>query len=568
MNRPDPLSEAGSPVPGPDAKAASTSISMRRVAAAVAGVLSLLRGNPIALVFAILVILQLSVATVSINALSAVRAYVTAESLYSKGQKDALLKLQTYLQSRNDDDYQQFLADIVVPLGDHRARLAMQQESPDIDAARQGFLSAKNHPADVGSMIWLFRWGQHIPFMARAISIWTDADTGIDELGGLVTRARTQIIAGRLYSPEELAMRARIPTLNQRLTQLESEFSNQLGQAARTLQAVLIALNGAVALVLITVGGRYMFRATRNQRQNEADIRELVDAVGDAILACDEAHQVVLFNRAAERMFGCDAGQAKGQPIARFLRGPLRQALVPSVRKHTAGGVHRLYAVGFDGARIILEASVSHITTGASVLTIIACRDVTERDAAQERERIKLSNHNLELARKARTDALTGLPNRAALELSLERSLAPTTASGGLMPFAVLFLDLDGFKAVNDSLGHMAGDELLQHVARRLKKAVRAEDEVFRVSGDEFVVVAQADEGPGVGEVLAKRILSAVHEVYQLEDDALARVTVSVGVANFPADGLDARTLLLAADAAMYRAKHGGKNSYFVGAGP
>ena len=476
-----------------------------------------------------------------------------------------MLQLQTYLQSHDDADYQQFLAEIAVPQGDKRARIALQQSTPDIDAAREGFLSAKNHPDDIASMMWLFRWGQHVPFMARAIAHWTDADAGVEELRVLVTRVRTQLIAGRFNSPDVLAMRVGTPALNQRLTQLQRAFSDELGQAARTFQALLIALNLTVALMLIAVGGRYMFRTTRIQRQNEADIRALVNAVGDAILACDEAQQIVLFNRAAERMFGCKARDAKGQPISRFLSGPLSQALAPSVRKNSAGSVHRLGAVRFDGVAVQLEASVSHLTAAASVLTIIACRDVTERDAAQERERSRLSNHNLELTRKAHADALTGLPNRAALELSLQRSLS-ATSGGHRAPFAVLFLDLDGFKAVNDTLGHIAGDELLQHVACRLKKAVRLGDEVFRVSGDEFVVVAQTDEDPTVGEILAKRILGAVQKDYRLESDTLARVTVSVGVANFPGHGVDARALLMAADAAMYRAKQGGKNSLHVGA--
>ena len=565
-NRRSRTSSAGHPVAPSHRRVTLFYRSTQRAVARVSGALRLVRRNPVALVFALLVMVQLGVATVSIHALSAVRAYVTGESLYSKGQKDALLTLQDYLRSHDDHDYQQFLADIEVPKGDQRARLAMQQTNPDVEAARQGFLSAKNHADDVDAMIWLFHWGQHVPFMARAIAIWTDADAAVEELSRLVTRARTQIIAGRSGSPEELAMRAATPALNLRLTLLEIAFSDQLGQAARTLQALLLALNGAVALVLIALGGRYMIRTTRIQRQNEADIRELVDALGDAILACDQAHQVVLFNRAAERMFGCIARDAKGQPLSRFLRGTLGEILAPSVRKHAAGTDHRLNAVRFDGTGLLLEASVSHITTEDNVLTIIACRDVTERDAAQQRERSALSIHHLELTHRAHTDALTGLANRAALEQSLERALAPTASGDSPLPFAVLFLDLDGFKAVNDTLGHMAGDELLQQVARRLKKAIRADDEVFRVSGDEFVVLAQVDQDPGVGEVLAKRILGAVGEVYRLERDSQVRVTISVGVANFPGDGPDARALLLAADAAMYRAKQGGKNSFRVGA--
>jgi diguanylate cyclase (GGDEF)-like protein/PAS domain S-box-containing protein len=515
----------------------------------------------VAFVFAILITLQLGVATVSIYTLSAVRAYVTAESLYSKGQKDAFLNLQDYLRTHDDGDYQQFLANIDVPTGDERARLAMQQEVPDLQAARQGVLEAKNQPSDVDSMIWLFSWGQHVPFMAKAIAVWTEADGCIDELRLMVARARTQIMAGRYESPEEMEIRALTPALNKRLTQLQIKFSDQLGEAARTLQALLLAVNLSVAVFLIAAGGRYMFRTTRIQRQNEMEIRELVDAVGDAILACDDGHQLVIFNRAAERMFGCDAKAAQGQPMSRFLRGPLGCILSPFAHQESGDNVQRVKAVRFNGAPIQLEASVSHITTGNGVLTILTCRDVTEKDAAQEQERNASASRNLELHHMAHIDGLTGLPNKAALELALERLFA-MTSSGRPFQFAVLFLDLDGFKAVNDSLGHIAGDELLQHVARRLKHATRVEDEVFRLSGDEFVIVARCDEDSHVVEVLSKRILASVRESYLLDGDALARVTVSVGVANFPKDGLDARTLLVAADAAMYRAKRGGKDSY------
>jgi diguanylate cyclase (GGDEF)-like protein/PAS domain S-box-containing protein len=543
---------------------ASTS---ERVARLARSVRRLFRHNSVAFVLATLVTLQLGVAAVSIYALSAMRAYVTGESLYSKGQKDAMLNLYAYLRSHDDNDYQRFLANIHVPTGDKQARLAMQQAVPDVEGARQGFLAAKNHPADIDSMIWLFRWGQHLPFIAPAIDVWTQADACVEELRLMVARARTQIVAGRYESLEQMEMQALTPALNEKLTRLESEFSEQLGQAARTLQALLLAVNAAVAVFLITAGGCYMCRTTRIQRRNEADVRELVDAVGDAILACDDGHRLAIFNRAAERMFGCDAQEALGQPISRFLKGFTGKNASPCAQQRTGNTVQRLNAVHFDGAAILIEASVSNITTGAGLLTIVTCRDVTERDAAQERERHAMSSRNCELVHTAHTDALTGLSNRAALELAFERLLG-TNSCGSRLRFAVLFLDLDGFKAVNDSLGHMVGDELLQHVARRLKQAARADDEVFRVSGDEFVVVARCDEDPQVGEVLSKRILAAVCEAYLLDGDALARITVSVGVANFPDDGLDARTLLSAADAAMYHAKRGGKNNYHVGAKP
>lgn len=529
------------------------------------GARALARHNAVAIVFAVLVTFQLGVATVSMHAQSAMRAYVTGESLYSKGQKDALLYLQAYLISHADADYQRFLANIVVPQGDNMARLAMQQAEPDFARARQGFLAARNHPSDIDSMIWLFRWGQHVPFMARAIAVWTQADESVEELRLLVTRARTQILAGRFGSPEEMAMRARTPALNERLTLLESAFSDQLGEAARTLQLLLLAVNVVVTVLLITAGGRYMLRTTQAQRRNETKFRELVDAVGDAILACNNGHELVIFNQAAQRMFGCEARAALGQPISRFLRGALADILTPTGPQRNADPALRLNAVRFDGAAVLLEASVAHLTTVTGVLTIVTCRDVTERHAAQERERDAFSNRNLELIRKTHTDALTGLPNKAALELALEHLFA-SASRGHPSQFTVLFLDLDGFKTVNDTLGHMAGDELLQHVGRRIKQAIRAGDEVFRISGDEFVVVASADDDPHVGAVLSDRIVAALRKAYVLDGETLAQVTVSVGVANFPDDGLDARALLMAADAAMYCAKRSGKDSYRVGA--
>jgi diguanylate cyclase (GGDEF)-like protein len=163
------------------------------------------------------------------------------------------------------------------------------------------------------------------------------------------------------------------------------------------------------------------------------------------------------------------------------------------------------------------------------------------------------------LAFLAQFDALTGLPNRALLADRFSQMIVQ--ARRHAKPLGVLFIDLDDFKLVNDSLGHAGGDELLKETARRLQSSVRAGDTVARISGDEFAVIlgdlARPDDAAIVAQKIIDRLAAPVsvrgHEVF---------VTASIGIAAFPADGSDAEALLGAADAAMYRAKQSGRNAY------
>jgi diguanylate cyclase (GGDEF)-like protein len=163
------------------------------------------------------------------------------------------------------------------------------------------------------------------------------------------------------------------------------------------------------------------------------------------------------------------------------------------------------------------------------------------------------------LAYLAQFDPLTGLPNRALLADRFSQSIVQ--AKRRALPVAVLFIDLDGFKAVNDALGHATGDELLREVAARLQSAVRTEDTVARISGDEFAVVLAELVRPEDAALVAQKVIDSLAESIQVQGREIF-VTASVGIAAFPADGEDAETLISAADAAMYRAKQTGRNAY------
>ena len=163
------------------------------------------------------------------------------------------------------------------------------------------------------------------------------------------------------------------------------------------------------------------------------------------------------------------------------------------------------------------------------------------------------------LAYLAQFDPLTGLPNRALLADRFSQMIVQAKRRGS--PLAVLFIDLDEFKAVNDTLGHAGGDGLLRQVAARLQAAVRTGDTVARISGDEFAIVVADLLRPEDAALVAQKVIDNLAEPVQIQDSEVF-VTASVGIAAFPADGADAETLIGAADAAMYRAKQSGRNAY------
>ncbi|MCP4923798.1 MAG: diguanylate cyclase, partial [bacterium] len=180
--------------------------------------------------------------------------------------------------------------------------------------------------------------------------------------------------------------------------------------------------------------------------------------------------------------------------------------------------------------------------------TVTIHKDVTLQKSQEEN-----------LAYRASHDQLTGLNNRAAFQEALQTSL--TEAKNEKNQFAVLYLDLDEFKAINDTFGHDFGDEVLIHVSRKLEDCLREEDIKARLGGDEFAAILRDIKNPDITEMLATRLLESVGDSITHKGQK-ARFGVSIGIACYPADGLDEETLLKQADEAMYKAKKSGKHSF------
>ena len=205
---------------------------------------------------------------------------------------------------------------------------------------------------------------------------------------------------------------------------------------------------------------------------------------------------------------------------------------------------------------ISLAISISSLGTASLTIVTLVVLSFAVLSSVIDRH---MSAQAVQIAYAAQHDFLTGLPNRMLLNDRVNQAIA--LASRHMKKVAVLFLDLDGFKHINDSLGHRMGDKLLQSIARRMVAGVRRSDTISRLGGDEFVVLLAEVERSEDVAMAATKMLQAVAEAYSIEDHDL-HITASIGVSMYPDDGLDAETLIKNADIAMYQAKDNGRQSY------
>ncbi|MGM0543986.1 MAG: putative bifunctional diguanylate cyclase/phosphodiesterase [Pseudomonadota bacterium] len=281
-----------------------------------------------------------------------------------------------------------------------------------------------------------------------------------------------------------------------------------------------------------------------------------LNSIGDAVVSTDLACRVTYLNRVAETLTGWLCADALGKPLAQVLRlidgETLETAANPGERamneNRTVGLAMGCVLVRKDGSHLQIEdaASPIHDRDGRLQGAVIVFHDVCHSLI-----------HSSRLAYQAQHDALTELPNRVLLSERLSRAVG--LAKRHRLQMALLYLDLDDFKTINDSLGHAVGDLLLRSVADRLKECVRNTDTVCRQGGDEFVVLLSEVEKPEDATRVAKKILTVLAEPYHIDPHEL-HITASIGVSLYPDHGKDETTLLNNADTAMYHAKQAGHN--------
>lgn len=289
--------------------------------------------------------------------------------------------------------------------------------------------------------------------------------------------------------------------------------------------------------------------AARDAAAERAQV--MLDAIGDAVLSTDLAGNITYMNPVAERMTGWTTWEATGRPLQDVMRiidadsrEPARNPLALAAQRDTSVGVgDNCLLIGRDGRECAIEdtATPIHDRHGNVTGAVIVFHDVGAARALSVR-----------MSYLAQHDLLTGLPNRMLLTDRLDRAIAAARRHGSML--AVLFMDLDRFKPINDRLGHAVGDQVLRSVASRLSAGVRQSDTVSRLGGDEFVVLLSEVACAEAAVRTAETLRAAIAAPLDIEDRDLV-VTASVGVGVYPVDGTDAETLLKKADLASLSAK-------------
>jgi diguanylate cyclase (GGDEF)-like protein/PAS domain S-box-containing protein len=309
-------------------------------------------------------------------------------------------------------------------------------------------------------------------------------------------------------------------------------------------------------------------KTLRNMIQRAANVEALfeekeraqvtLNSIGDAVMSTDLHGRVTYLNAVAESMTGWSREEAADHPLEEVFRivdastreaAPNPMALAIGQNK-TVSLAPNCVLIRRDGSEVAVEDSTSpiHDRHGRVTGAVMVFHDVSTTRALSAR-----------MSHMAQHDALTDLPNRAVLKDRLTQSMAMAHRHG--QQLAVLFLDLDSFKQVNDSLGHDVGDRLLRCVAQRLLACVRSSDTVSRVGGDEFVVLLSEIADARDAATCAQKILLALSAPYHIDQHDL-QLTASIGVGAYPNDGTDAETLIKHADFAMYHAKGVSGNTY------
>ena len=224
------------------------------------------------LLFILLVSLLLIVTNYyTIKVLSAARAYINGESEYSKGQKDASLYLVTYVESGDRAQWQAFNKSIAVPKGDNIARNALLAKQDD-EVAKQGFITGKNHVADIPSMIWLFKTFHKAPFMKKPIDIWASAEPLINRFDTIGKNIHAQMLAGTLSAEQKVNFIKEINSISSQLSDKESAFSNALGDTARDVKGYLILVNVFLILLLLSSIAAYAVKTINNMVSIEKEL--------------------------------------------------------------------------------------------------------------------------------------------------------------------------------------------------------------------------------------------------------------------------------------------------------
>lgn len=546
-----------------------------------------------------------------LNVLAGVRASLEAEALWASGHRDAINSLLRYAISRDPIDYQRYTEIMRVNRSHQRARLELTAPEPDYAAAREALVSAGLNDFSATRLVGLVAQFGAVEPVRGILNSWhtsTDYTVELEQVGaalyqdaamGALDAGRTRQVLANLtalqdrFSSAEASSQQAIRALGQWITEttlpllgfasgallsialavaygvsnhLEAEIARLEAGAQRVARADFsqpIRVNSQDELGRLARAFNAMMEALRTandqlrQKNDELEQaleerRNIMETIPDIIYTVDLNGRLVRWNRRLEEASGHGPEELKGRGLWELFKEQDR----PIAASALADGIKRGRAE-FEASLVTPQGrTLLYDWTGVALknrdgntigLTGVG-RDITERRAFEE-----------QLAHQAFHDPLTGLANRALFLNRVEHALAAKRRRG--TSSAVLYLDLDRFKLVNDSLGHETGDHALIAVARRLQSSVRPADTVARLSADEFAILLEDIRDLDDGIAVTERMIAQLRAPFRLAEQDVF-VTASIGVAVGVPGQSRPDDLLRAAELAMYQAKKRGKARY------
>jgi len=395
----------------------------------------LLVASPFVAVAVVLVVL----AIFFMELLSAARAYVGGESLWTKAQKQAVQRLERFAQLRDGEEWLAYKQAIALPLGDRAAREELEKPQPDYEAARRGFIAGGNHPDDIDGMVRLFRWFRRDPLIDHAIGIWAEADALIEELSITADTLRSAVESNA--SPlVVMQLLQRIDDLDKRLTPLEVRFSATLGEATRNTVRLLslVLLGTAVALTALgtLIARGVAQRGSRVEaalRASEERFRSLWETTNDAVLIVNTGHTIRFANPGVRALFGYAPDELDGQPLS-LLQPPgayaahralMERYLETGVRTSEWSGAETL-ARHRSGRVFPVEMTFSELQIDGQRHFVGFLRDITKR---KEAERAVRDSHEMLEQRVAERTRELREANERLMELDRMKSQFLATMS-------------------------------------------------------------------------------------------------------------------------------------------
>ncbi|CBL43637.1 PAS:GGDEF domain protein [gamma proteobacterium HdN1] len=481
------------------------------------------------------------------NVLDGARAYVRGEGLWAKAQKDMVLHFTHYSYTHDPKNYQAAIDAYDVILGDRQGRLAMLASPPDRALARAGLERGLNDPKDTPTMVQFLITFQNEAHIHESATIWAHADTRVEELVQTGSAIRKAIENG---APESVivAHRAHLRELDEELRTLEYQFSKLMADGARFVRNVTWYASIGILLMVMAISlliSRQIILSIARSEQQMRLAATVFAASNDGVLIMDQNLKILSANTALCRITGYTEAELTSHS-AKILQSvfaselPLQEMEI--ALQNTGHWQTDVVERRQDGSLVPLQFSINSVYGADNVSHYVAIVSDISRRKAQEAQLRHIAHH----------DALTGLPNRILFNDRMEQIFKRAHRQHN--KFAVIYLDLDNFKPVNDNFGHDTGDQLLQAVATRITEHVRGTDTVTRLGGDEFVILLEDIVDQEMAEEIAEKISTEIRKPFQANGHTV-QVSASLGIALYPDHGDTARDLLHYADLGMYRRK-------------